>query len=68
MTPKCKPNDDELVFGKFMSDHMLSIEWNQGDGWSAPVVKPYANLDIHPNAGVFQYGSQVTSCGFQLEI
>ena len=58
-SPKSKPKAEELVFGKYMSDHMLKIEWKKGYGWSAPSVMPYAPLHLHPNAGVFQYGGQI---------
>lgn len=58
-SPKKKPAHDELVFGKFMSDHMLAIEWNKGQGWSPPNVKPFSPLHLHPNSGVFQYGGQI---------
>lgn len=58
-SPKPKPNDDELVFGKSMSDHMLTLEWNQDTGWQSPSIKPYGNFLLDPKSSVFHYGSEI---------
>ena len=57
---KPKPNDDSLVFGQSMSDHMLLLEWNSKSGWSDPLIKPYGNLLLDPSSSVFHYGSEVS--------
>lgn len=54
--PKAKTPEEELVFGKTFTDHMLEIDWNETDGWSNPVIKPYGNFDISPAASCFHYG------------
>ena len=58
-TRKPKPDDDSLVFGQHMSDHMLTLEWNSTSGWKEPVIKPHENLNLDPSASVFHYGSEV---------
>lgn len=56
---KSKPDDDNLVFGQNMSDHMLVLEWNSSSGWEDPLIKPYQNLQLDPASSVFHYGSEV---------
>ncbi|KAI1183560.1 branched-chain amino acid aminotransferase [Nemania serpens] len=57
-TGKPKPLEDPstLVFGRNFTDHMLTIEWTQTEGWRAPVIQPYQNLSLDPATCVFHYG------------
>ncbi|KAI8889335.1 branched-chain amino acid aminotransferase [Backusella circina FSU 941] len=48
--------ESELVFGKNFTDHMISVEWDAENGWSAPLIKPYGKLELEPSAVVFHYG------------
>ncbi|XP_065070508.1 branched-chain-amino-acid aminotransferase, cytosolic-like [Rhopilema esculentum] len=57
--PKMKPDDDALVFGQSISDHMLILEWDIDEGWKKPVIKPHENLLLDPSASVFHYGSEI---------
>ena len=57
--PKMKPDDDSLVFGQSISDHMLVLEWDIHEGWKKPVIKPHEDLLLDPSASVFHYGSEV---------
>ncbi|KAK4643390.1 branched-chain-amino-acid transaminase bat2 [Podospora bellae-mahoneyi] len=54
-----KPKDllpsKDLVFGRNFTDHMLTIEWTQESGWSAPKILPYQNLSLDPATCVFHY-------------
>ncbi|CAL9736939.1 branched-chain-amino-acid aminotransferase, mitochondrial [Monosporozyma servazzii] len=52
---KPRPND-ELIFGKTFTDHMLQIEWTQEKGWADPEIIPYGPLILDPSAAVFHYG------------
>lgn len=54
-TPKELIPNDELVFGKHFTDHMLSLEWTATDGWQAPRITPYQNLSLDPATCVFHY-------------
>ncbi|EFA75841.1 branched-chain amino acid aminotransferase [Heterostelium album PN500] len=46
---------NKLIFGKEFSDHMLEIEWDINNGWSAPKISAYHNLSLPPSASVFHY-------------
>mmetsp|Transcript_5790 Transcript_5790/g.10100 ORF Transcript_5790/g.10100 Transcript_5790/m.10100 type:complete len:95 (-) Transcript_5790:1063-1347(-) len=51
---KNRPAKEDLTFGTTMSDHMLTIEWDQG--WKAPKIVPYGHLHLCPAASSLQYG------------
>ena len=53
--PKEIPDPAKLVFGREFTDHMLTIEWTQTDGWQAPAIVPYQNLSLDPATSVFHY-------------
>ena len=55
ITPKSITPNEELVFGRTFTDHMLSIEWTASDGWLAPRITPYQNLSLDPATCVFHY-------------
>ncbi len=57
-----KPDPESLVFGKEFSDHMLEVDWVQGQGWSKPKISPLHNLSIHPAAKVLHYSVEVRFC------
>ncbi|PBP15796.1 branched-chain-amino-acid aminotransferase [Diplocarpon rosae] len=54
-TPKELVPQDELVFGRTFTDHMLSLEWTASTGWLAPRITPYQNLSLDPASCVFHY-------------
>ncbi|KAJ5099265.1 Branched-chain-amino-acid aminotransferase [Penicillium argentinense] len=54
-TPKELTPNNELVFGRTFTDHMLSIEWTATDGWHTPRIIPYQNLSLDPSTCVFHY-------------
>ncbi|KAI1343057.1 branched-chain amino acid aminotransferase [Xylariaceae sp. FL0016] len=53
--PKATSDPATLVFGREFTDHMLTIEWTQTDGWLAPKIEPYQNLSLDPATCVFHY-------------
>ncbi|EPE04843.1 branched-chain amino acid cytosolic [Ophiostoma piceae UAMH 11346] len=53
--PGTLPPHNELVFGRAFSDHMLTIEWDESQGWQSPEIKPYQNLSLDPATCVFHY-------------
>lgn len=56
-----KPEVDDLVFGKFFTDHMLKILWHKSlGGWQKPEITPMENLVIHPAAKVLHYAVEVS--------
>lgn len=58
-TPKVKLPNDELVFGKTFTDHILEIEWTAKEGWGVPKISPYHNLSLDPSAVVFHYSFEL---------
>ena len=51
--------EDPLGFGVFFSDHMLSMDYEEGRGWHRPRIDPYGSLSIDPTALVLHYGQEV---------
>lgn len=58
-TPSKPLPNDQLVFGQTFTDHMLTVEWNKGKGWSNPEIKPYGPLVLDPSAIVFHYAFEL---------
>lgn len=54
-TPHAKPSEKDLGFGKYFTDHMLTLE-HDGGAWGEAKVVPYAPFSIDPAAGVLHYG------------
>ncbi len=54
--PRPRPNESELGFGRYFSDHMLTMEYSPEKSWHDPKVVPYAPISLEPGAGVFHYG------------
>ncbi|CEP10321.1 hypothetical protein [Parasitella parasitica] len=50
--------NNELVFGKSFTDHMISVDWDEKKGWADPQLHPYENLSLAPSAVVFHYASE----------
>mgnify|MGYP000979724840 CR=1 FL=1 len=46
-------------FGKFFTDHMLSITWTTEDGWHDARVEPYGPLSLDPATAVLHYAQEV---------
>ncbi len=53
--PKPKQAFETLIFGHTFSDHMLEVDWNIKSGWSAPKIRPFGDLSIHPAASSLHY-------------
>ena len=57
---KEKPTDEsQLGFGKIFSDHMLMINYDEGQGWHDARVVPYGNLSLDPACSVLHYGQEI---------
>lgn len=57
--PKEKPQMENLPFGKYFSDHMFMMNYDEGKGWHDPRIVPYAPLELDPSAMVFHYAQEV---------
>lgn len=61
--PKDKPLAEEaagtLGFGRFFSDHMFLMDYDDGIGWHDPRIEPYHPLSIDPASAVLHYGQEI---------
>lgn len=55
-SPRPRPAEDTLGFGKYFADHMLLVDYVKGQGWHAPRIVPYGPLDLEPAAAGLHYG------------
>ena len=58
-TPKQKPAEDALGFGKYFTDHMFMMDYNEEKGWHDPRIIPYGPIALDPSASVFHYAQEV---------
>ncbi len=57
--PKSKPDQKNLGFGRYFSDHMFLMEYEEGKGWYNPRIIPYQPLVLDPATAVFHYGQAI---------
>jgi branched-chain amino acid aminotransferase len=48
----------DLVFGKTFTDHMLTVNWTDKEGWLDPKIHAYSKISLDPSAIVFHYGME----------
>ncbi len=58
-TPKPRPADDALSFGKVLTDHMFVMEYAEGKGWHSPRIQPYQPFSMDPATTVLHYGQAI---------
>jgi branched-chain amino acid aminotransferase len=49
----------EPGFGKYFTDHMVSIDYAEGRGWHNARVIPYGPIELDPSAIVLHYAQEV---------
>lgn len=57
--PKQKPDESNLGFGKYMSDHMFVMDWDIEKGWHDKRIIPYGPVSFDPNMVVLHYAQEV---------
>mmetsp|Transcript_39330 Transcript_39330/g.47657 ORF Transcript_39330/g.47657 Transcript_39330/m.47657 type:complete len:407 (-) Transcript_39330:165-1385(-) len=57
-TPGQLPELETLLFGKTFADHMLTIRWKDGLGWTAPEITKLEHFGLHPAVQAVHYGMQ----------
>ncbi len=57
--PKQKPDQNNLGFGQYFTDHMFVMDYTEGRGWHDPRIVPYEPLQLDPSAMVFHYGQAI---------
>lgn len=58
-TPKQKPDENNLGFGHYFSDHMFLMDYEKGKGWFDPRIVPYGPFTLDPSCVVFHYAQEV---------
>jgi branched-chain amino acid aminotransferase len=55
-SPRPRPADNALGFGKHFADHMFVAEWTSQRGWHHGRIVPYGPMSLEPAASVLHYG------------
>lgn len=55
-SPKQKPGQSSLGFGKYFTDHMFILDYTEGQGWHNPRIVPYGPLPLDPSIMILHYG------------
>ena len=63
-SPKAKPDQSALGFGKYYTDHMFLMDYDEGQGWHDGRIVPYGPLSIDPAACTLHY-AQMTFEGMK---
>ncbi|MCW2717075.1 branched-chain amino acid aminotransferase [Pseudonocardia sp.] len=46
-------------FGRYFTDHMVTIRWSAAQGWHDAEVKPYGPMTFDPASMVLHYGQEI---------
>lgn len=57
--PKEKPDQTKLGFGKYYTDHMFIMNYDEGEGWHDPRIVPYGPFSLDPAAMVLHYAQEI---------
>jgi branched-chain amino acid aminotransferase len=57
--PKPKPDQKNLGFGKFFTDHMFVMDYSGNNGWYDPRIIPYQPLSLDPATSALHYGQEI---------
>ena len=55
---KDKPDFKELGFGKYTTDYMFEMEWNEKEGWHDAKIIPYAPIPMDPSCVALHYAQE----------
>jgi branched-chain amino acid aminotransferase len=66
-TPTATPRTAEQIvqiqtdpgFGRFFTDHMVTIRWTEADGWCDAQLVPYAPIPLDPATNALHYGQAI---------
>lgn len=48
-----------LGFGRIFSEHMVVAHYQEGQGWSTPILQSYGPIALDPAASVLHYGQSI---------
>lgn len=58
-TKKDKPDFNNLQFGRYFTDHMFVMDYEENKGWHDAKIVPYKPIQLDPAAIIFHYGQTV---------
>ncbi len=58
-SPKAKPDQSKLGFGKIFTDHMFECDYDPEHGWHDARVVPFHDLSLSPACMVFHYAQEM---------
>ena len=58
-TPKAKPDQNNLGFGKCFTDHMFVMDYDEGQGWHDGRIVPYGPISLDPASCVLHYAQMM---------
>ena len=53
-----KPDWNEIGFGKYLTDHMFHMDYDEGIGWHDARIEPTGPITLPPHAVVLHYGQE----------
>ncbi len=56
--PQVKPDETKLGFGRYFTDHMFLMDYDEGQGWHDARVVPYGPIPMDPAAMVLHYAQE----------
>ena len=57
--PKVKPDESNLGFGNYYTDHMFVMNWTDGVGWHDARIVPFGDITLSPAAVALHYGAEI---------
>jgi branched-chain amino acid aminotransferase len=57
--PKPKPDQSNLGFGKYFTDHMFIMDYDEGQGWHDGKIVPYGPISLDPASCVLHYAQMM---------
>lgn len=56
--PKPRPDESKLGFGKYYTDHMFIMDYDEAQGWHDARIVPYAPIVLDPAAMCIHYAQE----------
>lgn len=53
------PDEKNLGFGRYFTDHMFTMKWNETDKWHAAAITSYRDLAISPAGMILHYAQGI---------
>lgn len=55
---KTKPDENNLGFGKYMSDYMFEMDWTKEKGWHDARIVPFGPVSLDPSCVTLHYAQE----------